>query len=116
MTISFVLDCDLLLDSVGEGQIGLSSDHLSFPFGVEVGALRDISVDSGIEHVSHVENQSPTILKDSFACGEIHEENSFSDTLGSFLPSFIIGPYLNVPSLSEGKSGGLPEQPGIGCN
>lgn len=107
---------NLLFDSVREGQIGLSSDHLGFSFGEEIKAFNDVSVDSGIEYIRHIQNQCTTVLQDSFAGRKIQEENAFSDALGSFLPCFVIGSDLNVPTFSKCKPGGLPEEPGIGLS
>lgn len=63
----FALEFELLLDSVSECQIGLSSDHLCLSFCEEVETFYDFSVDSCVEYVCDIQYQGASIFQDAFA-------------------------------------------------
>ena len=57
----------LLLDSVGECQVGLPADHLGFTFSKEVFTLDDESVDARVEQVGDVEHECTSVVQDPLA-------------------------------------------------
>ena len=87
----------------------MPSDHLGFSFGEEIDALRDVSIDSGIEQIGDVENQSASIIEDLSAGRQVNEEYTFLHSLGCLSSGLVICPDLQIPIFGYSKARSLSE-------